>query len=92
MGEHDISSLYGELKAINAKIDNLTELYNRAAYGEGFARCARQADRLEHIESGLDLAHARISGVKKWLLAVMIAVLSALASFAWDMVSASVKH
>ncbi len=92
MSESEIGKLYGELKAVNAKIDHLTELFNRAAYGEGFVRCARHSNRLKHAEADIELCHGRVSGVKKWLVGAMGAVLAALAGVVWSLVQDVIKH
>lgn len=92
MSENDTARLYGELKAVNSKIDNLTELFNRAAYGEGFNRCARHSARLKQMEGNLELAHGRISGVKKWLIAGLVSLVSLLANFTWNMLQSSIKQ
>lgn len=80
-----------ELKELGVKIDHLTESFNRAAYGEGFARCAKHGNRLQHIEEGLELCHQRIGGVKKWLVAGLVSVISMLANFVWNIVRTSVS-
>ena len=92
MSESDIAKLYGELKEIRAEIKNLSEAFNRAAYGDGFPRCTRNTNRIDHLEESVDLCHSRISGVKKWLVAGLVSVASMLANFAWNMFQSSVKH
>ena len=91
MSENEVAKLYGELKEVNAKIDNLTELFNRASYGDGFTRCATEKQRVDHLEDGLELCNANISVLKKWMLAGLISILSVLANFAWDMVRSSIR-
>jgi hypothetical protein len=69
MSETEVKTLVGivsRLERLEAKIDNLTELYNKTSNGDGFPRCAKHATRLDHAEESLELCHARISGVKKW--------------------------
>ena len=92
MSESEIGKLYGELRAVNAKIDNLTELFNRAAYGEGFVRCARHSNRIKHTEDNVELCHGRISGVKKWLVGVVGAILAALAGVVWNLIHDLIKR
>lgn len=92
MSEDESRRLYAELKELGVKIDNLTDLFNRAAYGDGFPRCAMQENRLSHMEEGLELCHARISGVKKWLIAGLVSVVSLLANFVWNVVQASLRN
>lgn len=85
MEENDTGKLYAQMKELSVKIDHLTELFNRAAYGEGFARCANHANRLRHAEEGIGLCHARIGGVKKWLAAALVSLVSMLANILWNM-------
>ncbi len=91
MSESDIAKLYGELKAVNIKIDTLTELFNQAAHGEGFSRCGKHSARLKQMEDKVELAHTRISGVKKLLLTGLIAVASMAANYAWSMLQAAAQ-
>lgn len=92
MSDNEAGKLYAELKQLGVKIDNLTELFNRAAYGDGFTRCATQANRLEHLEAGVALCHTRISAVKKWLIAGLVSVVSLLANFVWNIVQGSIRN
>ena len=92
MSESEIGKLYGELKTVNAKIDHLTELFNRAAYGEGFVRCAKHSNRLKRAEDDVELCHSRISGVKKWLIGGIVALLSALTGVAWNLIHDLLKR
>lgn len=92
MSDDEVRRLYAELKQLGVKIDNLTELFNRAAYGDGFTRCATQNNRLGHVEEGVELCHARISGVKKWLIAGLVSVVSLLANFVWNIIQTSVRN
>ncbi len=62
MSESEIAKLYGELRAVNAKIDNLTTLFNQAAHGDGFVRCGKHSARLKQMEDKVELAHTRITG------------------------------
>ena len=89
MSESDVSRLYGELQKVNTRLDNLTELFNHAAHGDGFTRCARHSGRLAAVEEKADLSHVRISGVKKWLLWVLVACASAMANYVWNVVQAA---
>ncbi len=92
MSESEVAKLFGEVKELRAEIRSLTEAFNRAAYGEGFNRCSRNSNRIKHIEGGVELCHDRISGVKKWMIAGLVAAASALAGFAWDIIRSSMKH
>lgn len=92
MSDDEVRRLYAELKQLGVKIDNLTELFNRAAYGDGFTRCATQNSRLSHVEEGVELCHARISGVKKWLIAGLVSVVSLLANFVWNIIQGSIRN
>ncbi len=91
MSENEIAKLYGELKAVNAKIDNITTLFNQAAHGDGFVRCGKHSSRLQQMEDKVELAHARVSGVKKLLLTGLIAVASMAANYAWSMLQAAAQ-
>lgn len=91
MNEDDFTRLYAELKQLGVKIDNLTKLFDRAAYGDGFARCAAQNNRLRHAEEGVTLCQERISGLKKWLVAGLVSVVSLLANFVWNVIQASLR-
>ena len=92
MGDNDANRFYAELKELGVKIDHLTDLFNHAAHGDGFPRCAANENRLRHVESGLDLCHSRISGVKKWLVAGLVSLVSLLANFLWNLLQSSAKH
>lgn len=92
MSDEESRRLYAELKQLGVKIDNLTELFNRAAYGDGFTRCATNDKRLGHVEEGVQLCHARISGVKKWLVAGLVSLVSLLANFVWNIVQTSLRN
>ncbi len=92
MSGDECARLYAGLKELGVKIDNLTELFNHAAHGDGFTRCATHASRLAHAEEGIALCHARISGVKKWLVAGLVSLVSLLANFVWNVVRSSVQH
>lgn len=92
MGDNEMNRLYTELKELGVKMDNLTELFNRAAYGDGFTRCATQANRLQHLEEGVELCHERISGVKKWLIAGLVSVMSLLANFVWNLFQSTIRQ
>lgn len=91
MSENEVGRLYAELKELGVKIDNLTDLFNRAAYGEGFTRCATQANRIHNLEDQIDLCHSRVSGVKKWLIAGLVSLISLLANFVWNILQSSLK-
>ncbi len=92
MSESECGRLCAELRELGVKIDNLTELFNRAAYGDGFTRCAAQASRLAHVEEGVALCHTRIGGVKKWLVAGLVSLVSVLANFLWNVVRGSLQQ
>ena len=92
MGDGETGKLYAELKELGVKIDHLTDLFNRAAHGAGFPRCAAQNNRLHHLEEGVELCHARISGVKKWLIAGLVSLVSLLANFLWNLVQTSMRQ
>lgn len=89
MSESEVSKLYGELREVNAKIDNLTTLFNQAAHGDGFVRCGRHSARLKQLESNVELAHSRITGVKKWLIAGLISIASMAVNYAWAMLQSA---
>lgn len=91
MGNDDSHRLHAELKELGVKIDNLTGLFNRAAYGDGFTRCANHGNRLQHLEEDVELCHQRISGVKKWLIAGLVSLISMLANFVWSVLQTSLK-
>ncbi len=86
MSESDIAKLYGELKAVNIKIDTLTDLFNQAAHGDGFTRCGKHSARIKQTEDKVELAHARISGVKKWVLGGLMGIASMAVKYAWSIV------
>ncbi len=88
MTEDDSRALYAEIKQLGVKIDHLSESFNRAAYGDGFPRCAAQNNRLGHVEENLVLCHERVGTVKKWLIAGLVAVISVLANFVWNVIQA----
>lgn len=92
MSENDIHALHVRMTSIDGKIDHLTEMFNRAAHGEGFHRCARHSGRLKRIEEGVELCHDRIGTVKKWLFSGLVGMASILANFAWDIIRTSIKH
>lgn len=92
MTNEESRRLYAELKQLGVKIDNLTELFNRAAYGDGFTRCATNDRRLSHVEEGVRLCHGRVSAVKKWLVAGLVSVVSLLANFVWNIVRESLRN
>lgn len=92
MSEIEVSRLYAELKELGVKIDNLTDLFNRAAYGDGFTRCAAQANRIQHMEEQVGLCHTRISGVKKWLVAGLVSIVSLLANVVWNILQSTWKN
>lgn len=88
MTDQEARKLYGELKALGVKIDNLTELFNHAAHGDGFSRCAAHRGRIRQVEKSVELCHARVSGVKRWLIAGVVSAASLLANFVWNMLTA----
>lgn len=92
MNADETAKLYAELKELGVKIDHLTELFNHAAYGGGFTRCATQANRMDHLEEQVALCHDRVSGVKKWLVAGVVSVASMLANVVWNLVHSSLKN
>ena len=92
MPEDEVHRLYAELKQLGVKIDNLTDLFNHAAHGDGFTRCAGHEGRLRHVEAGVALCHDRIGGVKKWLIAGLVSVVSMLANVVWNMVQATLRQ
>jgi hypothetical protein len=79
-------NLYAELKQLGVKIDHLTELFNHAAHGDGFPRCAGHGSRLRRVEADVELCHRRIGGVNKWLVAGLISIVSMLANVVWNLV------
>lgn len=87
MGDTEVKSLIGELRQLSAKVDHLTEMFNRAAYGDGFARCSRHSVRLKHAEDSVELSHKRITDVKRGWIAALIAVVSAVVSYVWSHVT-----
>lgn len=92
MSDDEMRRLYAELKQLGVKIDNLTDLFNHAAHGDGFTRCAGHDSRLRHMEADLSLCHNRISGVKKWLIAGLVSVVSMLANIVWNMVQTTLRN
>lgn len=92
MERNELAQIHAELQRLGDKIDALTELFNRAAYDVGFTRCAAQNNRIEHLESGVELCHNRISAVKKWLVAGLVSVVSLLANLAWNLIHGSLKN
>ncbi len=92
MPEDEVRLLYAELKQLGVKIDNLAELFRHAAHGDGFPRCAARESRLRHVENGLELCHRRVGGVKKWLVAGLVSLVSLLANIAWNMARESLRR
>ncbi len=92
MSEDEVHRLYAELKQLGVKIDNLAELFNHAAHGDGFPRCAVHESRLRHVEAGMERCHARVSGVKKWLVAGLVSIAGMLANAAWSMAQAMLRQ
>ncbi len=92
MPENEVRLLYAELKQLGVKIDNLAELFNHAAHGDGFPRCARHESRLRHAEEGVELCHRRVGGVKKWLVAGLVSIVSLLANIVWNMARDSLRR
>lgn len=84
MDEPDMRRLYGELKELGAKLDNLTDLFNRAAYGDGFPRCARQDSRIANLADSVERCHDRVSGMKKWLWAGLVALAATSLNYVWE--------
>lgn len=92
MSESEVSKLYGELREVNAKIDNLTNLFNRAAHGEGFNRCSKHSVRIKNVEASVELSHQRISGVKRWMVGALITIATMAANYAWSIIQSAAKH
>lgn len=92
MSDSDVRLLFTELRALTAKVDNLTDAFNHAAHGEGFHRCARHSERLKVVETSVELSHARISGVKKWMVSALIAMATMLVNYAWSVIQSAAKH
>lgn len=84
--------LYAELKQLGVKIDHLTELFNHAAHGDGFTRCAAHEGRIGRVEADVALCHRRIGGVKRWLAAALVSVVSVLANIVWNLVQSSLRR
>lgn len=89
MSDSEIAVLYGELKEIRAEIRALRDEVARA-YADGYPRCTRNTARIEHVEESFELCHGRISGIKRWMIAVLVAGASWAANTAWNMLLA--KH
>lgn len=89
MNDDDAARLYAGMKELGVKIDHLTELFRDASHGDGFTRCAAQANRLDHVEDSVALCHARVSGVKKWLVAGLASLVGVLANFVWNAIRTS---
>ncbi len=92
MPDTDAHRLYAEIKELGVKIDNLTDLFNHAAHGDGFPRCASHERRILHMEKNVELCHERIGSVKKWLVAGLVSVMSMLANFVWNVIQSGTKH
>lgn len=92
MSESEIAKLYGELQTLNAKLDHLAEAFNRFAYADGGPRCARHSNRIKHVEESAELCHTRISGVKKWIVAALVAAAGMLINFAWDIIRSAARQ
>ncbi len=92
MSEEETHRLYAELKQLGVKIDNLADLFNHAAHGEGFPRCAVHESRLRHVEAGVELCHSRVSGVKKWMVAGLVSIVGMLGNAVWGMVQATLRQ
>ncbi len=91
MAEDDIRSLYAEIKQLGVKIDNLADLFNHAAHGDGFTRCAGHAGRLDHVEAAVARCHGRLDGMKRWLAAGLVSLVSLLANIIWNMTQDSLR-
>lgn len=87
MGDTEVKTMLGEIRELKAKMDHLTQMFDRAAYGDGFARCSRHSVRLKHVEDSVELSHKRITGVKRGWIAALIAVASAVVSYVWSHVT-----
>lgn len=84
MSESDIAALREDNRRLEEKIDGLCDTVNKLALA--FTKSSsNHSQRLKHTEDGLELAHNRISGVKKWLIGGLVGIASTAAKFAWDM-------
>ncbi len=93
MSDTEVKTLLGQLQTLTAKVDHIAELVNRIAYSsDGSPRCAGRGARIDHLERDVELCHARISGVKKWLIGVLVAAAGTLANYAWAIIQSSAKH
>ncbi len=86
------SVLYAEIRQLGVKIDHLAELFNHAAHGDGFPRCAAHEGRIGRVEADVELCHSRVGGVKRWLVAALVSVASLLANIVWNMAQNSLRR
>ena len=92
MSDNDVAILHGELREFRAEMraemralrENVT-----IAQTVGHPRCAKQDNRLEHLEGDVALCHDRVSAMKKgmWSLVSGFAILAA--KELWNMLA---KH
>ncbi|MCD7896008.1 MAG: hypothetical protein LUG50_04960 [Planctomycetaceae bacterium] len=61
----------------------------RRALGETRERIAKNSQRLKTAESAVDLAHSRISGVKRWVVGGLITIASMAIKYAWSLIESA---
>ena len=90
MSESDIDVLRADNRRMEAKIERLEEKLD--ALVQAFKESsARHSQRLNHVEADVNLAHSRISGVKKWVLGGVCAFASMAAKSTWAIVESIAK-
>lgn len=93
MSDTEVRTVIGQLQALTAKVDHISEVVNRIAYGEeGTPRCAGRLARINRMEQDIELCHTRISGVKKWMVAALAAAAGMLVNFAWDIIRSAARQ
>ena len=83
MSDSEIARLYEELRGIRAKLDALAEALNRLG---------KHSVRLQHVEEKVELAHSRLSELKKLLWGGLVAAVSTVAAVVWDFIRSAFRH
>lgn len=92
MSSSEANVILAELKGVNVRLDNLEKKFDEAANGGGFRRCSNHSVRLKHVEDDVKLSHARISGIKKYVIGLLIGIASAAVKCAWSLLESSTRN
>lgn len=91
MSESDLAVIIQHLNQLDRTIEKAVDAIEKVndAVGKLTEKSARNSQRIKTVEGSVELAHTRISGVKKWIFGGLIAIVSTVAKHVWSLIESA---